>query len=385
MARMGGDESHFTRDEFELVQLFAGQASIALRNAEAHGAVVTQAEHDALTGLRNHGAFQRQLDELLGRGVPFALLMLDLDAFKAYNDSHGHPAGDALLDRIAGAMRESLREGDRVYRYGGDEFAILLPRADEPGAREVAERVRAAVARLTADVRAAGDGQRRHRPLPGRRAGQGRPRHGRRPRALPRQAPEPRPPAQRRPDARPLPRRRGPDDAQAAGAPRAARAARGDRGAGRPPRRRQARLPLPARGAGRRGRRAGPRGAGRHRGVRGLRGLPAAARDRRRLGGGPHRAPGRGGRLRRVPGPRARPAARRLRGDLRRAAHVRRRGPGPDRPRVGRRRRGRSRSARSRRSRGSGSWRRSPSTTPGCSSARRPRSAAGPTPPSTTR
>ena len=58
---MGDDESHFSQDEFELVQLFAGQASIALRNAEAHGAVMTQAEHDALTGLRNHGAFQREL------------------------------------------------------------------------------------------------------------------------------------------------------------------------------------------------------------------------------------------------------------------------------------------------------------------------------------
>jgi diguanylate cyclase (GGDEF)-like protein len=149
MARMGEEESHFSRDEFELVQLFAAQASIALRNAEAHGAVVTQAEHDALTGLRNHGAFQRQLDELLERGVAFALLMLDLDAFKAYNDTHGHPAGDALLHRIAGAMGEAVRDGDRVYRYGGDEFAILLPHADAQGAREVAERVRESVARLT--------------------------------------------------------------------------------------------------------------------------------------------------------------------------------------------------------------------------------------------
>ena len=54
------EESHFSRDEFELCQLFAAQASIALRNAEAHGAVVTRADHDALTGLRNHGAFQRR-------------------------------------------------------------------------------------------------------------------------------------------------------------------------------------------------------------------------------------------------------------------------------------------------------------------------------------
>ena len=149
MARMGAEESHFSRDEFELVQLFAAQASIALRNAETHGAVILMAEHDALTGLRNHGAFQRQLDELIERGVSFALLMLDLDAFKAYNDTHGHPAGDTLLHRVGEAMRETLRDGDRVYRYGGDEFAILLPDTDAAAAREVAERVRSAVARLT--------------------------------------------------------------------------------------------------------------------------------------------------------------------------------------------------------------------------------------------
>ena len=81
--------------------------------------------------------------------MPFALLMLDLDAFKAYNDTHGHPAGDALLARIATAMRDTLRDDDRVYRYGGDEFAIILPQAGGVAAREIADRVRAAVAKLT--------------------------------------------------------------------------------------------------------------------------------------------------------------------------------------------------------------------------------------------
>ncbi len=149
VGRLGGAEAHYARDEFELVQLFAAQASIALRNAEAHGAVMTRAERDALTGLRNHGAFQRELGKMVDAGEPFALLMLDLDAFKVYNDRHGHPVGDTLLTRVADAMTRTIREGDHAYRYGGDEFAILLPGVDGPQARHVMERVRAAVARLT--------------------------------------------------------------------------------------------------------------------------------------------------------------------------------------------------------------------------------------------
>ncbi len=149
VSRMGADEAHFTRDEFELVQLFGAQASIALRNAQTHGEVVIRAEHDGLTGLRNHGAFQRELGESVAAGLPFALLIMDLDLFKGYNDANGHPAGDALLARIGSAMRATLRDADRVYRYGGDEFAIILPGAGIAAAREIAERVRTAIARLT--------------------------------------------------------------------------------------------------------------------------------------------------------------------------------------------------------------------------------------------
>ena len=145
IGRMGEAEAHFTENEFELTKLFAGQASIAMQNAEAHGEVRVRAEQDALTGLRNHGAFQLDLRGAIAAGEPFAVLMLDLDAFKVFNDAMGHPAGDGLLVEIAEAMSGATRSGDRLYRYGGDEFAALLPGADRLVAHEVAERIRRAV------------------------------------------------------------------------------------------------------------------------------------------------------------------------------------------------------------------------------------------------
>jgi diguanylate cyclase (GGDEF)-like protein len=145
LMRVGGPEAHFGEQEFELSKLFAGQASMALQNAEAHVTVASRADLDALTGLRNHGTFQRDLDNLVTIGNPFSLLMMDLDSFKAYNDTFGHPAGDGLLEVVAKAIVGAIRHNDRAYRYGGDEFALLLIGANRNHAADVAERVRAAV------------------------------------------------------------------------------------------------------------------------------------------------------------------------------------------------------------------------------------------------
>ncbi len=147
IGRMGGEEAWFSQTEFELVQLFAGQASLALENAEAHGAISVRADHDALTGLRNHGSFQRELGDALtaSDGGPFALLMLDLDNFKGFNDTCGHPAGDALLAGIGESLRSATRGGDLLYRYGGDEFAAILPGASRIDAFEIVERIRRSV------------------------------------------------------------------------------------------------------------------------------------------------------------------------------------------------------------------------------------------------
>ena len=150
IGRLGLAESHFTANEFELTKLFAGQASIAMQNAQTHREVRVRAEQDALTGLRNHGAFQRELGAAVDAGRPFALLMLDLDDFKRFNDAKGHPAGDGLLVEIATVMARATREGDRLYRYGGDEFAAVLPGADRLVAHDVAERIRRAVRERTA-------------------------------------------------------------------------------------------------------------------------------------------------------------------------------------------------------------------------------------------
>jgi diguanylate cyclase (GGDEF)-like protein len=140
-----GEGRVFSDDEFELVQLFAAQASIALQNAEVHLAVSQRAQIDVLTGLLNHGTFVQHLDALITAGEPFSLVMLDLDHFKPVNDSMGHQAGDRLLKQVAQAIVAASRDSDRVYRYGGDEFAVLLPRTAGDQVGPIAERVRAAV------------------------------------------------------------------------------------------------------------------------------------------------------------------------------------------------------------------------------------------------
>jgi len=102
--------------------------------------------HDGLTGLGNHRSFQEELDrqmDLYNRHrVPVALLLIDLDDLKIVNDNEGHPAGDQLLVGMANAIGDTLRYGDRAFRIGGDEFAVLLPHTDASEALVAANRLR---------------------------------------------------------------------------------------------------------------------------------------------------------------------------------------------------------------------------------------------------
>ncbi len=153
MERLGTGNT-FTDDEFDLVKLFAGQVSIALQNAEVFRAVEIRAQTDDLTGLLNHGTFVEYLDRLVREELPFGLIMLDLDDFREINNSSGHQAGDEALRQIATALIRAGRDTDLVFRYGGDEFAFLLPGSDPTGAWQVAERVSAAVQGLDGPVTA---------------------------------------------------------------------------------------------------------------------------------------------------------------------------------------------------------------------------------------
>lgn len=105
---------------------------------------------DALTGLPNRRAFDEELERELARaaraGAPLAVVVLDVDRFKAVNDGHGHAAGDVVLREVAARAAAALRRGDLAARIGGEEFALVLPGAGLAGAVELAERVRAAVA-----------------------------------------------------------------------------------------------------------------------------------------------------------------------------------------------------------------------------------------------
>lgn len=142
-------------DDFDLEERMtaaslAGQAVVAFENARLHRVAERDALVDALTGLAN----RRQADEALASelaraerlGGTVALILADVDDFKAVNDVHGHPTGDLVLRDLADTLRDTIREIDTAARWGGEEFAVILPGTDLEGAAQLAERARSALA-----------------------------------------------------------------------------------------------------------------------------------------------------------------------------------------------------------------------------------------------
>ena len=133
-------------NEILLLRTVANQVSVAINHADLFAQMQQQALTDSLTGCYNRRSFEMQLDRELQMATrlhqPLSLLMLDLDRFKQLNDSVGHDAGDDALRKLADCFRQELRGVDTPCRFGGDEFALILPQAYDQGALVVAERLR---------------------------------------------------------------------------------------------------------------------------------------------------------------------------------------------------------------------------------------------------
>ena len=145
---LAGDD--FSRDDRETANWLVGHGVIALENARLHRTVQRQALVDGLTGLANRRLFEAALEKEVSRAdryaEPFTLVLADLDDFKAVNDRHGHPTGDEVLREFARTLKDCIREIDLAGRWGGEEFAVLLPGTDLDGAKHLAERIRTTLA-----------------------------------------------------------------------------------------------------------------------------------------------------------------------------------------------------------------------------------------------
>ena len=115
--------------------------------------------HDPLTGLLNRRSLMERIEEERSRcartGEGYALVMLDIDRFKNFNDRYGHECGDIVLKAVAQAIRETARSTDSVGRWGGEEFLVLLPATDAAGGKELAEKIRVRVASASVEYRGA--------------------------------------------------------------------------------------------------------------------------------------------------------------------------------------------------------------------------------------
>ena len=140
----------------ELGRLAAAFDTMVAELAQRREQLVMLAERDALTGLYNRRRFEDELARLFkdnpGAEHQGAVLLFDLDEFKYVNDNFGHPAGDAMLVRVAGEIRALMRDADMLCRLGGDEFAVFVPNATPAGVQALAERIVRTVARTTLDI-----------------------------------------------------------------------------------------------------------------------------------------------------------------------------------------------------------------------------------------
>ncbi len=142
----------FDENDQEMLESIAQQAALAFVNAHHHQQVQEQARRDSLTGVYNHGYFLQRLDQLIRVAVddknPLAVIMLDVDHFKLYNDRYGHQLGDRVLVALARTIESHIKRSDVVGRWGGEEFGIALPLVDVEQVYRIARRIQTTMAEM---------------------------------------------------------------------------------------------------------------------------------------------------------------------------------------------------------------------------------------------
>lgn len=129
------EDREFTSEDFQILEAFADFAAIAINNARAHGDLLEASRNDPLSGLRNSRYFLHCVEQAVRREERFAVGFFDMDCFKALVDEHGHMSGSEALAEVGKVLGASLGEGEVGCRFGGDEFAFLLPDVDGPQAQ----------------------------------------------------------------------------------------------------------------------------------------------------------------------------------------------------------------------------------------------------------
>ena len=152
----GGDDRYFNnifvgkwQDSIDYLEQLTRQAAATINRANTYSTILQYATLDALTNLNNRRQFEIRLSQEIAitkrQNNPLCAMMLDIDFFKKVNDTYGHAAGDEVLRTVAGIIKQALRESDIPSRYGGEEFAILLPFTHIAEAQIVGERLRKSV------------------------------------------------------------------------------------------------------------------------------------------------------------------------------------------------------------------------------------------------